>query len=120
EVIDLLVPEFADICLIDMAQPDGSVQRIRSGDEERRGTGGPRATALPADTRILYEEIVTSGKALLIGAENRSDRSVLKPDADLARARSVLCVPLAGQGGTLGALTLAMVGSGRRYLPRDL
>jgi signal transduction histidine kinase/ActR/RegA family two-component response regulator len=29
-------------------------------------------------------------------------------------------VPLAGQGGTLGVLTLAMVGSGRRYLPKDL
>jgi len=120
EVIDLLVPEFADMCLIDVAQPDSSVQRIRSGDDERRGTGGPRATPLPAGPRTLYEKIATSGKALLIGAENRSDRSLLKPDADLARARSALCVPLAGQGGTLGVLTLAMVGSGRRYLAKDL
>src|SRR5262249_33785406 len=126
-VVDLLVPKFADVCLLDGVEPDGSLRRIRGGQIEGERTPAlpapallPSAPALLAPTPALYSRVLSTGKPLLIADARDPARRDLKLDAVVEHAGSLLCVPILSQGQVLGVLTLGMTISERRYQPADL
>jgi len=116
-VVDLLVPDFADICLSDVVDPDGSVRRIRSGGGEETGLR-PDATALPP--RTLHDQVLKTSKGILIADLLHPAYQEPGLDRVLEHARSVVSVPLLIRGRAQGVLTLAMIGSGRGFQPADL
>ena len=128
-LVDLLVPSVADAAWVDVIGSDGEARRIAArydGDAHevleawlmQRGSVG-RAEQSPT-TRALRGE----GSQL---AELTPDlRAAMSRDDDdrrlmqLSRLRSTMAIPLAPGGGPLGALGLAVGGSGRWYDEDDL
>jgi PAS domain S-box-containing protein len=93
-VANLMVPELADVCFVDVLETDGSVRRITS--------------ALVADVDVASEP----GVAELIDAVMRSGQSLLEPGR--------IAVPLLTRAGVAGTLT--WLGSAGRpaYVLQDL
>ncbi|TAK09819.1 MAG: PAS domain S-box protein [Candidatus Manganitrophaceae bacterium] len=128
-VAHLVVPRFADWCLIDMVKDDGSLERLVV------------AQAKPSQ-RLLAQELQhqSLNQNVAFGAPKviRTGRSELYPDVDdalLQRAasdethlelirqihsKSVMVVPIAALDRVLGAITFISVESGRRYGQVDL
>jgi PAS domain S-box-containing protein len=124
---DLLVPDLADVCVIDVRRGD-AVQRlavaaagprageIRAGLERRAAAAG----GAPAGA-------MGSGQAHLIArATDEHARAAAHDEEDLRflrslEARSTVIVPLRARGQTIGSMALIVTGaSGRRYDAGDL
>jgi PAS domain S-box-containing protein len=130
QVAWLAVPFFADWCAVDLVEPDGSVRRLAVAhadpdkvrlveDMGRRhppSTVGERGIPLVLRTGQpdLMEEVTDD--VLVQGARSDEHLSLLRS----LGLKSAVCVPLQVRGRTLGALTLAMAESGRRYTRSDL
>jgi PAS domain S-box-containing protein len=130
-ITDLVVPDFADYCLVDLLSPTGSVERARV------------ASAHPARDRQIVEALRQVMPALEwsehpIAVALRSaepvplytvDAAVLerfaRTEAQGAPMRaagmtSLITVPLVAHTQVLGALTVAYAGGERRYAPDDV
>jgi len=125
----LAVPEFADVCVIDLARADGGIDRVEAyhHDETRRalmeemkrrpitpgGAAGPGRVIQAGTSEIhpsvngeLLQRIVRDARtAEILGALGLS---------------SLLSAPLACRGRTFGALSLALCGGGRHFTEHDL
>lgn len=129
-VAKLAVAYMADICVIDVRNADGSLQRVAAAarDEHREHLAWEGA---------FHEHMNESrqdgvGQALRTGTsvmrENVSDallEAVSANAEDLAMVRatgltSAMYVPLLGRGQVLGVLRFHTAESGRRYTPADL
>lgn len=125
-----VVPTLADYCLIDEVEEDGGLRRVALAhvDAEREAMLyrdhrhppdadpklHPTVQVARTGRPILVSEVDDAALDLLAHApEHRAGLTWL----DL---RSYLIVPLTARGRTLGTITLAMAGSGRRYRSRDL
>ena len=129
-VARLAVPFLADWCLIDMLEKGGSIRRLAVAHADPakevflRDLQGhypldpeqPHAilAALHTGRPRLYPELSEERLA----AEVR-DAEHLRRLKELG-VRSAMIVPLRAGGETLGAITLVMAESGRRYAPADL
>ena len=126
-ICDILVPDFADFCMIDVIA-DGSVRRaavrvapggepeIERGLEERvpsvpeRMVDGPRSVSLKPR---FFERM---------SEENLRELAHDPDDLEFLRrlgARSAVTVALHARGGVTGALTVGVAWSGRRYRRGD-
>ncbi|HEU0012433.1 MAG TPA: histidine kinase N-terminal 7TM domain-containing protein [Longimicrobium sp.] len=124
------VPELADYCLIDEAEKDGGTRRVAvaHADPEKEKLLLPDVRNAPdADPRrrpVL--RVVRSGEPLLvphITPEILDEWSIDERHRERfmqAGPQSLMIVPLTARGRTLGAITLASAGSGRRFGPGDL
>jgi PAS domain S-box-containing protein len=125
----LLVPDVADVCLVDERTEDGSVVRVASaladaiapsiGERARafapkQGWRTPQAVALDEGRTVLIPNLTLD--ALIEIAHDEEHAAVLR-DAGIT---SLIVVPLRLRGRSLGALTAAMAGSGRRFGPGDV
>lgn len=121
------VPVLADLCWIDEVRDDGTVRRAGRpaiGPDEPRRTDpeGPLVTGRGSPVA----RVLASGEPLLIrdvhdpAAEGIADDPRRLALLAAAGIRSLIVVPLVARGRTLGALTLATNGSGRRYAEADL
>jgi len=124
-ICDILVPELADFCMLDVIE-DGQARRAAvrvaadGAPEIERGLWG-REPSLP--------EHITEGKALEPRFIERMSEAELRrlahddgPDLDFLRGlgvRSAITVALQARGKVTGALTLCVAWSGRRYRARD-
>lgn len=125
---DLLVPDVADFCVIDLLDPDGSVHRVAADHVD------PAVAPLMAEAMADPPHLGGAGDiaAALRDGQPRLidpvDREVAWSARDPARAarlrilalRSIMVVPLVGRDGVLAAMTVGASVSGRRYDSDDL
>jgi PAS domain S-box-containing protein len=128
-VAQLAVPDMADWCVIDLAEPEGGFRAVAVAHRDsakaallRRLTDHPPAVegAYPA-VHVLRtgrpEVLPTLPPGWLDAVSGCAEHRRL---LDTVGARSFLCVPLVARGRTLGALSLVSCESGRRYAEADL
>ena len=130
EVANLAVPRLADCCIVDIVEPGGvhqlaavhvrpevvaEVARLEEAypadpDEPRSAVGEVLRTGVPTLVPELDDSFLDR---ITRGAEHRSAIRELG-------MRSVIIVPLVARGRTLGAITLIVDASDRRYDEQDL
>jgi PAS domain S-box-containing protein len=130
ELARLAVPELADYCLIDVVEPDGGTRRVAVAHHDPVGeTHLLHDTVNPPDAdpeRRPVLRVVRTGEPLLVPEFTPEMRELLSHDERHRESflrndlRSFIIVPLTARGRTLGAITLAMSDSGRRYAAADL
>jgi serine phosphatase RsbU (regulator of sigma subunit)/PAS domain-containing protein len=128
-VCELIVPGFADLCVIDVAHQDGlrrlAVRFAGPGMAEQEAALRARDPTLPGQPGS-GETVETGTPELLEVVTDDVLQAAAHDEADLAllrsiRYRSMIVVPLSARGRTLGALSLAVTErSGRRYVPGEL
>ncbi|HEY7256921.1 MAG TPA: SpoIIE family protein phosphatase [Solirubrobacterales bacterium] len=125
---DILVPEFADFCMIDLIDQDGDVRR--AGLRVSPG-GSPGAEAgLAARRPSIPQRMIDGDRGPSLTPrfyERMTDRDLqglATGPEDLEflrslRSRSAITVALNARGRVTGTLTLAVAWSGRRYRGED-
>jgi len=126
----IVVPALCDICMIDVVTTSDTVERkvVLFADPEKQAKLAERMMHLKTRPgwQTPQSSVVASGESMLIsevaanmhGWVSDDDR-----DGDTMRSAgvgSLMVVPLIARGRTLGALTLAMAESERRYSLLDL
>ena len=130
QLLQLVVPAFADIATLDSISSDGQLRRIGSRvDAPRRReeleAALLRRRPLPDAPVGLPRAIVSAESQLLRSVTDEQLRMIASSDEDfeLLRAlelRSALFIPLRARGRTVGALALGVGTSGRSYGEDDL
>jgi GAF domain-containing protein len=130
QLLELVVPAFADIATLDSISSDGQLRRIGSRvDAPRRReeleAALLRRRPLPDAPVGLPRAIVSAESQLLRNVTDEQLRMIASSDEDfgLLRAlelRSALFIPLRARGRTVGALALGVGTSGRSYGDDDL
>jgi PAS domain S-box-containing protein len=136
-LVQLAVPRLADWCAVDLVRVDGTVERAAAAHVDpgrtalvqalrrdyplvhRPGAGEPTAPETVA-------RVLASGQTEVRGEiADRELIAMARDAAELALLRAVgvfslLCIPLARQGQTIGAVLLVHGASRRRYQPADV
>jgi PAS domain S-box-containing protein len=130
DVAQLAVPSFADYVTIDLLDGSEQMQRVASAHADpekeavlrrtwryypRAGNAThPLRQAIAAGTPVLIRDVDDAWvQSLARSEEHLADVRALNP-------RSLIIVPLAARGHTLGVMTLVLSDSDRRYGPDDL
>jgi signal transduction histidine kinase len=110
-VARLLVPRFGDVCIVDVIEDDGWVQRVDNALDQWQLSPTPA---------------LRSGEAVLIADTTQNTLASIAPDPvgqtaiRSAELRSLVLLPLIGRGRLLGVLTLGMTRPDRRFTKGDL
>jgi serine phosphatase RsbU (regulator of sigma subunit) len=130
EVANLVVPEVADWCAVDVATDSGGLERkalahVDPGVLERAAALSERYPTDP-DSPVGVYQVVRSGQAELypeipdaLLREGAVDDEHYRELIDIGM-RSVIIVPMTTRGQTLGALTFVSGPSGRRFDEQDV
>ncbi|NBD10515.1 GAF domain-containing protein [Corallococcus silvisoli] len=131
QLAELVVPELADWCTVDLLTPARTV--VRRAAAHRDPARVPAVYAIAerwpprADEPRSVGYVLGTGQSLLVPelTEARMREAVAQGNEALAEAwrlgcRSVMQVPLAARGRVLGCLSLVAGESGRRYDEHDL
>jgi PAS domain S-box-containing protein len=130
EVADLVVPEVADWCAVDVATESGALERkalahVDPDVLERAIALSERYPSDP-DSPTGVHQVVRSGQAELypeipdeLLRESSVDEEHYRELIDIGM-RSVIIVPMTTRGQTLGALTFVSGPSGRRFDEQDV
>jgi PAS domain S-box-containing protein len=127
---NLIVPRYADRCIIDLVDEDGKISRITVKDVEpsneplayqvqkwrKAELVQPRGITRTLHTgeSQFYPEVLESD--LHLHMQDEASLDILRK----LRISSQIIVPLIARGRTLGAMSLVYTTSGRRYTPADL
>jgi serine phosphatase RsbU (regulator of sigma subunit) len=128
EICDILVPELADFCMIDVIE-EGQPRRVAVGVAPGGPTGARsglkgRQPSLPQP--MLDDEVGSTEPRVYERIAEADLRELAHDDGDdLAflqglGIRSAITVALQARGQVKGTLTLAVAWSGRRYRPDDV
>jgi signal transduction histidine kinase len=126
----LAVPGFADYCTIDMPDPGGLIQRISITHRDPAMI----SQMIQSDKRFpdevsgdsMVAQVLRTGKPVLLenvdyATLRRRPAGALSEELSQAfEAHSAMIVPMVARGRTLGAMTFATCGEGRRYDQEDL
>ena len=126
----IAVPEIADLCLIDVKEPDGTIRRMAAVhcDAEKADLVAELETKYPPERGSPHpsNEVMDLGSSSwsptmtdgYLRDTSRDERhfEILK----LLGFESYMCVPLMEGDEILGAITLVSAGSGRRFTAADL
>jgi PAS domain S-box-containing protein len=126
----MLVPGFADYCLIDLVEPEGGLRQaaLRHNDPEREQVLREIRERYPPAGNPDHPATVVlkTGAPLLIAtADDPELERAARDDSHLRLYRllnpsSYLVVPLLARGRTIGTLSLGMGESGRHYSDADI
>ena len=129
QVCALLVPNFADLCMVDVVQRGGlrrlAVKAWGAGGAERETQLRTRGPTTP-DTPGSGHAVANGEPQLIAPVTDELIRAGARDERDVAMLRSLrmrasVVVPLIARGRALGALTLVVTGqSRRRYRTGDL
>ncbi len=125
-VTKLVVPYFADACVIDELRDDGSLVRVETPRSEvPRSESSPLVHRALSTANVLQARVVATGEPIAMRDAGASLPVLAKNEADAEMFRasgivSILVVPLEARGRCMGALTLATAESGRRYSESDV
>jgi serine phosphatase RsbU (regulator of sigma subunit)/anti-sigma regulatory factor (Ser/Thr protein kinase) len=126
----IAVPAMADLCLIDVRQPDASIARmaaVHASPEKARLVGMLKNVYAPLpDSRHPAVEVMRTGVSSW--SSEMPERYIKETTRDERHFdvvkqlgfESYMCVPLRDGDEVLGAITLVSAGSGRRFGPEDL
>lgn len=130
DVAHMVVPSFADWCVIDLVNPDGSLRRVATAHIDPRKVRRVKEVSqkYPPDPNATYgvPEVVRTGKAEL---HRQISKDLLKSAArDEEHARlleeigitSAIVVPMVVRENVLGAITFVWAESGLQYDQDDL
>jgi GAF domain-containing protein len=130
DVANLAVPRLADCCIVDVLEGTGIHQLAAVHvDEEKVPAISKLESAYPADPSEPHSavgEVLRSGEAMLVSEVDgpfldRITRNGAHRAAVLSLGmRSLIIAPLIARGRTLGAITLIIDSSDRRYDDQDL
>lgn len=130
KVAQMAVPFFADWCMIDMLQPDGSLRRLSAAhvDPARVQLAEEMHRRFPPDpesSRGVWNILRTGESEINIdipasGALERIPHPELRRILEKQGLTSYMGVPLTARGKVLGVLTFITAESGRRYDAHDL
>jgi GAF domain-containing protein len=120
----LAVPRVADWCAVDYFDEAGALQRLTQPDSPPAPTE-PGAEPPMSHTAELYRALRTGQPEFWpeLTTATPGDQSAEQPRPELhgeAAACSLIVVPMVGRERILGAISLAMAGSGRHYTEDDL
>jgi PAS domain S-box-containing protein len=129
-VTNLVVPEFADWCAVDIVDDEGTLRRLATADADPVRVAAVRAfqERYPDDANRPEgaAHVVRTGTPVLVShvtdemlASRAGDEEHLRAMRELAIA-SYIAVPLTAHGRTFGALTFVAAESGRHYNESDL
>jgi signal transduction histidine kinase len=113
----LIVPNIADICVIDLAQPDGSLRRaaVAHRDPDRERELATRVGETMRDVPEALALVIRERETRLIGyASSLLAFAGVAPEEQ----RSLLAVPLVSRGQTLGVI-LAAAAEGKLFTQED-
>jgi len=110
-VARLLVPRLGDICIADIVEDDGSVQRVDHTLDRWRLAPTP---ALRSGETMMLTDLTPS--ALTAIAPDPDGRDAIR-DAEI---RALVLLPLIGRGRLLGVLTLGSTRPDRQFSKADL
>ena len=125
----LVVPRFADWCLIDIVEEDRTIHRTLAHTDPRKEALGRELTSrYPPDTSIAEgpAKVFRTGQPVVYTEIPEGLLAAVARDAEHLRVlrelglKSYICVPLLARGRTIGTITLALAESGRRYAAGDL
>jgi PAS domain S-box-containing protein len=129
-VARLAVRFLADWCLIDMLEEGGSIRRLAAAhaDPAKEAFLHDLQRRYPLDPEQLHAilGVLHTGRPELYPELSEKRLAAATRDAEHLRrlqelgVQSTMIVPLRASGQTLGAITLIMAESGRRYTPADL
>lgn len=127
---EISVPKIADWCAVDILGSDGRTNRLAVVHSDPAKIElvfeiERRYPAPPDDTRGVYKVVKTGEpdfyeeipESILIASAKDEEHLELLRDLGL---RSAMVVPLASHGTAMGAVTLVLAESGRRYTRDDL
>jgi signal transduction histidine kinase len=121
------VPFFADLCVIDEMAEGGAILRLEvaAANESADLAEKLKRFAPKPGGQTPQAEVLDTGKPILIPDVNSSSFHAAPDEAHWGVLRalgviSLIAVPLVARGGTLGVLSFATAGSGRRYQATDL
>ena len=109
-VARLLVPRLGDVCVIDVVEDDGSVQRV---DDTLDWNLAPTPALRSGETMVLTDLTQASLAAI---APDPAGQAAIRASG----IRSLVLLPLIGRGRLLGVLTLGMTRPDRRFTKSDL
>jgi serine phosphatase RsbU (regulator of sigma subunit)/PAS domain-containing protein len=126
-LLDLIVPAYADISIIDLAIP-GYERRagVRVAGPERSRAEAWLRRRPPVDPELPgAQRAIVTGEPGIVQVDDEMLQRIAADATDLAElrrigSRSLLVLPLATRGAPFGALSLILGPSGRRYAPADL
>jgi signal transduction histidine kinase len=110
-VARLLVPRLGDICLVDIIEDDGTVERVDDVLDDWRLAPTP---TLRAGESMLIPDL-TQGALAPVAPDPAGQTAVRQ-----AGIRSLVLLPLIGRGRLLGVLTLGITRADRRFSKGDL
>lgn len=125
----LAVAEMADLCVVFLRLPDGSIRRAAAVHvDAEREQALRRLQQAPIDPAGEHPAavVIRSGQPLLDPGISDALLSSLTPEPEVRASlralvpRSHMVVPLIARGATLGALSLGRTGASQRYSPADL
>jgi PAS domain S-box-containing protein len=124
-IAGLAVPDLADWCAVHIVDMDGTIRRLAVAhiDPKRAAQARARPERYPIDPNAqhIVPQVIRSGKPEIYAEVTDEMLVASARDAEHLRTlrllgfASYLCVPLLAHGRTLGAITLVMSDSGRRY-----
>ncbi len=128
---ELLVPQFADWCAVNLVQPDGTIRlsAARAADPAKAALlkeWAERAPVTPADTRGTPQVIRTGQPELvtdvdhLVTASPDKGGSLRSEYAKRLGTHSYIIVPLNARGRIFGAITVARTSAQPSYTLEDL
>jgi PAS domain S-box-containing protein len=129
-VARLAVPRVADWCVIYMANPDGTIERLaveHGGGRQDVAKAILAAHPLDPDATAGVPQVIRTGEPelhreatpLALAADVDRPEALAGALADI-EVRSTMCVPLVARERTLGAILFVSAESGRLYGPQDL
>ncbi len=129
-VAHLAVPDLADWCAVHMLEADGTIQRLAVAhvDPAKATLARERTGRYPLDPNAphIVPQVLRTGRSelytevpdslLIASARDAEHLEILR----LLGFKSYICAPLMARGRTLGAITIAVSESARRYDEHDL
>lgn len=126
-VVDLIVPYFADWCMIDMLHADGTMEfMVAHADPARRALGEEIRHRYPIRQDSHIYETVTRTRRAIVSPDAPGDlERVARGPEHLAIIRSLglqsyIVAPLVARGEVIGIINFFVAESQRRYSERDL
>jgi PAS domain S-box-containing protein len=116
-VAELVVADFADWCVIDVADDGNELRRVAAARAELTKPQGGRVQQEP-ETEV--RAVVESGRARILPALGEDSIGKRVKFLGGLEARSVICVPLWARKQPLGALTMARTERGPVYTADDV
>ena len=130
-IATVVVPRIADWCVVDLGGKDNKVERFPAAhvDQSKGEMNHALRLCFPESqfTPGASESVIASGQSVFV--RRVTDDMLVKTLSDneeqlqLIRTLGIvsyMCVPLIGQRGVIGAMTLAMGESGRHFVDDDL